>query len=407
MDTQSADPIAVIGAGPAGLATALAFLAVGKDVRIYERYETSRAAGNILNLWPPAIKALDRIGVDVEDIGAPCATTFRNAKDRIRATVNIRPEIVEEYGGGFIGMLRPDLYARLRDALPEGVVVPQKELVGITDKGSHVEVSFADGTDIRTPLVVGADGLHSSVRKLVFGETPIRDHRLHVIGGYSFDLPPEVDPRKAVIRHSRTVQGSYTGLRSHGRDGAEWWFVEAVDPAAPVPEDLHAYCIELSKEFPSDLQELIRRTDPSYVIRWPIRDRGKPPAVWSRGRVVLAGDAVHATSPYSAYGAGMSIVDGYFLGQVFARVALSDDAAVRTALETYNELRVAHTSDQVELAYTLGRTFHHTPAIVRPLRDFMLDHTGLLQKQVGDKSPAEISAQIDVMGQDLLHPAAT
>lgn len=405
MQDYSGEPVAIIGSGPAGLAAALALRAVGRDVRIYERHAQPRPAGNILNLWPPAIKALDAIGVDVDDIGAPCATTFRSSKDRVRATVRLRPEIIEEFGGGFIGMLRPDLYARMLAPLPEGTLIGHHEFAGFDDRGDHVEVRFANGEIVRTPLLIGADGINSEVRKQLWGETPIREHNLHVIGGYTFDLPPAIDPRKAVVRHSRTTQGSYTGIRSQGRDGAEWWFVERMDPTAPPPADLHAHCTELSKAFPDDLQQLIAATDPSHVIRWPIRDRGEPPKQWSRGRVTLAGDAVHATSPYAAYGAGMSIVDGYFLGQQLATTDLADTPAVVSALGGYDEARIAHTSEQVQLAYMLGRVFHHVPTPIRPIRDFVFDHTAFLQKQVGDSNPEQISAQLDQMGADLLHPA--
>jgi 2-polyprenyl-6-methoxyphenol hydroxylase-like FAD-dependent oxidoreductase len=114
---------------------------------------------------------------------------------------------------------------------------------------------------------------------------------------------------------------------------------------------------------------------------------------------------VHATSPYAAYGAGMSIVDGYFLGQTLNGVDLSDAAALQKALARYEELRVEHTAAQVKQAYMLGRNFHHVPAPMLPLRDAIFDHTKFLQKMVGDSNPAEISAQLDIMGPDLRTPA--
>jgi 2-polyprenyl-6-methoxyphenol hydroxylase-like FAD-dependent oxidoreductase len=110
---------------------------------------------------------------------------------------------------------------------------------------------------------------------------------------------------------------------------------------------------------------------------------------WSNGRITLAGDAAHATSPYAAYGAGMSISDGYFLGQRLAGVDLADTAAVVAALQ----------------AYVLGRVFHHAPAPLRPIRDYVLDHTPFLQKQVGERSPGEIIDQLAEMGPDIRTPA--
>jgi len=130
------------------------------------------------------------------------------------------------------------------------------------------------------------------------------------------------------------------------------------------------------------------------VQRWDIRDR-VPMKQWSQGRVTLVGDAAHSTSPYAAYGAGMAIEDGYFLGRRLAGVDLSDQAAVEAALKAYEEPRKPHTKLQSNLAFNLGRVFHHAPAPLRPLRDLVFDHTGMLQKVIGDATPGEIIAQLD------------
>ncbi|WP_324277946.1 FAD-dependent oxidoreductase [Blastococcus brunescens] len=63
--------VAVLGAGPAGMAAALGALRAGHDVVVYERYREARPAGNILNLWPPPLKALRALGVDTDDLGSP------------------------------------------------------------------------------------------------------------------------------------------------------------------------------------------------------------------------------------------------------------------------------------------------------------------------------------------------
>ncbi|MDQ0644325.1 FAD-dependent oxidoreductase [Microbacterium murale] len=409
MSTTRTEPeaVAVIGAGPAGIATALALHAVGIPVKLYERYAEPSPAGNIVNLWPPAVQALEHIGVDVEDIGAFCETEFRNSRDKVRARVKFPQSVVDKYGnGGFIGLTRPDLYERMVDALPPGIFVGNKQVAGLEDEGDHVVVRFQDDTSITTPLVVGADGINSVVRETVWGLPPIREHNLHVIGGFTFDLPAAVNPREAILRHSRTVQASHTGIRSKGRDGAEWWVLQAWDPQNPAPVDLKAHALFLAKEFPPEVAELIANTSEEHIFRWPIRDRGDVPKVWSKGRVTFAGDAVHATSPYAAYGAGMSIVDGYFLGQTLNGVDLGDSAALKKTLARYEELRVEHTAAQVKQAYMLGRNFHHVPTLMRPLRDAIFDHTKFLQKMVGDSNPAEISAQLDIMGSDLHTPAA-
>jgi 2-polyprenyl-6-methoxyphenol hydroxylase-like FAD-dependent oxidoreductase len=91
--------VAVIGAGPAGMATALSVHQAGHEVVLLERYHQARPAGNILNLWPPPIKALGLLGVDVNDLGAPCYSEFRSAAGRTRVRVNLPDAVVSAYGG--------------------------------------------------------------------------------------------------------------------------------------------------------------------------------------------------------------------------------------------------------------------------------------------------------------------
>ncbi|MET4159557.1 NAD(P)/FAD-dependent oxidoreductase [Agromyces sp. PvR057] len=399
-------PIAVLGAGPAGMAATLGLLKAGHDVRLYERYAHARPAGNILNLWPPPIKALEDMGVDIEDLGAPCHTTFRSEAGHVRADVRIPDEVVARYGGGFIGMLRPDLYSRMLAAIPDGVVQTGRELASIDDHGDGVTLRFSDGEIVETPVLIGADGIDSTVRRHLWGATPKRPHHLHIIGGFTFDIDdvPGLERGEVVLTHNRTVQGTYSSIRRDGRDGVQWWVLEAWRDDQDAPADLRAHATGLAAGFRGPLSDLVARTDVAHVQRWPIRDLA-PLQRWSKGRITIAGDAAHATSPYAAYGAGMSICDGYFLGQALVGVDLDDDADVVAALGAYEQLRIPHTRSQVQQAYILGKVFHHAPTVLRPVRDFILDRTPLLQRQVGERSPGEIVAQLAEMGAGILAPA--
>src|SRR5215213_2093262 len=102
--------VAVLGAGPAGMAAALGALKAGPDVVVYERYREARPAGNILNLWPPPLKALRSLGVDTDGLGAPTDSEFRNLRGKVRVDVKLDQDVKAAYGGGFIGLLRPELY---------------------------------------------------------------------------------------------------------------------------------------------------------------------------------------------------------------------------------------------------------------------------------------------------------
>jgi 6-hydroxynicotinate 3-monooxygenase len=390
--TQTKGRIAIIGAGPGGMATALAAHKRGFDVDLYERYAEVTAVGNILNLWPPPQKVLRLIGVNVEDLGAPCHVTFRRNDGKLRADVRLTPEVVRDYGGGFIGLLRFGLYQRMLEALPPGMLHLDHDCQEIQDLGDRIAVSFNGRPGIEADVVVGADGLRSFVRTSLWGEEPIRHQRLHLVGGYLF--LGDVQPTEGVVAHDRTTQVSYTPIRHAGQGGYEWWVLEACDPDAPPPADLKQFCRERARNFSATVRDLIERTPDEHLQRWEIKDR-PPRKQWSKGRVTLVGDAAHPTSPYAAYGAGMSIEDGYFLARELAACNVQDTAAVRRALQAYEERRKPHTARVSQQAYFTGKMFHHMPAPLRPLRDLIYDHTPFLQRMIGDSTPGHILAQLD------------
>jgi 2-polyprenyl-6-methoxyphenol hydroxylase-like FAD-dependent oxidoreductase len=389
--------VAVLGAGPAGMAAALGALKAGHDVVVYERYREARPAGNILNLWPPPVKALRALGVDTDDLGSPTDTEFRNVRGKVRVRVKLDEDVKQAYGGGFIGLLRPELYERMLAAIPDGVIRFGQQVDRIAQDDRAVTLHFADGSAAEHDVLIGADGIDSLVRRTLWGDEPKREHRLHIFGGFTFAEVDGTEPHKCVLTHSRTVQGSWTSIRNHGRDGHQWWVLTATDPDAPAPADLRAAALALAAEFPAPLPELVAVTKPEDVQRWVLRDR-KPLKQWSQGRITLCGDAAHATSPYAAYGAGMSIEDGYFFGRALRGVDLTDLGAVREALQGYEDPRKPHTAKQVQLARMLGKVFHHAPAPLRPVRDFVFDHTPFLQKMAGDSNPREINQQLALIG---------
>ena len=382
--------IAIVGAGPAGMATALAAHRAGFELAVYERYPHVKPAGNILNLWPPPQKVLGLLGVDIADLGAPANSEFRSHTGRVRARSRLPEEVIHEYGGGFIGLLRPGLYQRMLDALPEGTIRYGHEMTAFTDAGDRVVMHLRERDDAEAAVLVGADGINSAIRRGLWGEQPIRHQRIQLVAGYLFT--DAVDP-VTVVAHDRTVQGSYSAIRHEGRSGYEWWVLDAFDPRVPFTGDLRAHALEPARTFAGPLRSLIEQTPDEHLQRWEIRDR-KPLGQWSKGRVTLVGDAAHPTSPYAAYGAGMSIEDGYFLAAELERTGVRDLGAVREALQAFEERRKPHTSKVSQLAYYNGIVFHRLPAPLRPLRDLVLDRTPLLQKVIGDDMPAQILSQL-------------
>ena len=388
--TRGAGRVAIVGAGPAGLATALALRATGFEVSLFEQHGEVRASGNVINLWPAPQKILRVFGVDMEGMGAAARVELRRFDGRPRATFVIPDDIARRYMGGFVGLLRWDLYRRMSAAVPADMKRFGSRVTGVTDRGDSVTVQTADGRAQEFDLVVGADGINSVVRRSLWGDSPKREHRIHAILGYVYD---DAAGDLGIFAHDRKCQGSYTPMACDGKRGYGWWVIEAWEPDKPFTGESRTHAYELVKHFAEPLPTLIRNTRAEHLHRWQIRDR-KPLKLWSRGRMTLAGDAAHPTSPYAAYGAGMSIEDGYFLGRALNGLNLTDRDALSAALLSYEVKRQQHTADVSQAAYAAGQMFHHVPRLLRPLRDFVFDHTSLMQKQQGDAVPARSVRQL-------------
>ena len=385
--------VAVIGAGPAGMAAALSVHQAGHDVVLLERYREARPAGNILNLWPPPVLALRLLGVDTSDLGAPCHTEFRSVRGRPRVRVTLPEDVVRDYGGGFIGLLRPELYERLLAALPHGVLQVNRAVEGFDQDESDVRIRISDGDtlDVASSSAPTASIPSSAAR---CGATS-RSASTTCISSEATPSTRRCPPSVVCASSSTAGRCREAGRRSGttGRDGFQWWVLGAHDARTPFTADPHATAAAMGAEFAAPLPQLIAATDAADVQRWVLRDR-TPLDQWSKGRATIVGDAAHPTSPYAAYGAGMAIEDGYFLGRRLAGVNIRDPAAVRAALDAFEGPRKPHTKRQVQQAWMLGKIFHHAPAPLRPVRDAVLDRTPFLQKVVGERSPGEIIEQI-------------
>ncbi|MFZ0089298.1 MAG: FAD-dependent monooxygenase [Solirubrobacteraceae bacterium] len=277
------------------------------------------------------------------------------------------------------------------DALPKGTIRYGHEMTSFLDTGDSVIVHLRERPDVEADVLVGADGINSGVRRELWGAQPLRQQKLHLVAGYLFcDAPEPV----TIVAHNRTTQGSYSAIRHDGRSGYEWWVLEAFDPSVPFTRDLREFALERARGFAEPLPSLIRDTPAEHLFRWEIRDR-KPLKQWGKGRVTLLGDAAHPTSPYAAYGAGMSIEDGYFLAAELEQVDVGDAGRVRGALQAFEERRKKHTATVSQMAWMNGVMFHRAPAWLAPLRDAIFDHTPLLQKVIGEATPGQILSQLD------------
>jgi salicylate hydroxylase len=339
--------IAVIGAGIAGLTTALALRRAGKEVSLFESVAELGEVGAGITLAPNAMRGLDYVGVGdtIAEVGVePGLQQISHWQDGRPLLAVERSSTREVYGVPYVYIHRADLqeilFAAARDA---GVSIHLgKRLEALQSTAEGVVLDFADGSRIRAGLAIGADGLKSRVRQL-FRPTPA-----HFTGHIAFralapqaaaiqhliDLPGmHIGPGKMVVRYPLR-KGRLLNLVFFARQGGwheDGWSIRA------EPGELR----ELFSDWCADIGLLLDALDPRTLHKWAINAHGALDS-WSRdGRVTLVGDAAHAMTPFLGQGAAMGIEDAVVLARCLADTA--DGGGQARALARYEEARIDRT----------------------------------------------------------------
>jgi salicylate hydroxylase len=220
--------------------------------------------------------------------------------------------------------------------------------------GSGVRLTLADGSVHDGRALIGSDGVHSALRRQLFGDGPATYSGCMAWRGV---IPVgSIDPR--IVRQVGT---NWVGPGRHVihyplRGGELMNFVGIVETDRWTAESwtqrgTHEECHADFEGWHSDVHELIRNLEVPY--RWALMAR-PPLDTWTRGLVTLLGDASHPTLPFLAQGAAMAIEDGFVLSRALTEI---DD--VRQALSRYEAARLARTSRIVEKSTENGRRFHN------------------------------------------------
>ncbi|TQC51148.1 FAD-dependent monooxygenase [Rhodococcus sp. WS4] len=333
----------IIGGGIAGPVTAMAMQRAGLDPCVYEAHDHGAdGVGAFLTLATNGLEGLHLLDLDrrVADIGM--------ATRRMRIVSGTGKLLAEFDNGGLTSfgtpsrtLRRADLYRTLRDeALRRGVRIEYgKQLEDARIDGDGVRAEFADGTTAEGDLLVGADGLRSRTRSILDPQAP--DPRylgLLNTGGFATGLSLDGEPGAA---HFVFGKRCFFGYLIHP-GGDVWWFANpgrrveptAAELASITPEQQRAELIELFSGDAGPAVEIIDATD-SIIRSWSTYDLPTVPT-WRNERMVIIGDAAHATSPSSGQGASMAIEDAIVLGR-----CLRDTPDITVALAAYETARRA------------------------------------------------------------------
>src|SRR6201991_3053956 len=337
--------IAIIGAGMGGLATAAALRRVGITVTVYEQAQQFTRLGAGIQVGCNAMKVLRALGLEARMRGLSFYPRSWNNRDwksgDIKFDMIFGESAEEKFGAPYLLAHRGDLHAALASAVPDEVVRLNHKLVGLDEISDGVRLSFADGTNAVADAVVGADGVHSAVRDILFETAPVKftgriayrtTYPAALLGGEKIDDCTKWwgEDRHIVIYYVKP-------------DRSEVYLVTS----QPEPE----FRIE-SWSAKGDVREL-RKAFAGFdrqvgqvlagcpdVPKWAIVDR-ESLARWSEHNVTLLGDACHPMTPYMAQGAAMAIEDAAVLSRCLEGV---EREGVAAALRLFEATRKPRTS---------------------------------------------------------------
>jgi 2-polyprenyl-6-methoxyphenol hydroxylase-like FAD-dependent oxidoreductase len=305
--------VLIIGGGIAGPVTAMALRLAGLDPVVFEAHGAgSEGAGAFLTL---AVNGLEALRVlDLKDtVGALGMETPR------MELISGRGKELGAFSMQGRTVSRSDLYQVLRDeAVRRGVPVEYgKRLEGaeITPAGG-IRARFADGTSAEGDLLIGADGLRSRTRTIIDPKAPAARHvGLLNTGGYAHGLRL---PGRPGVAHFIFGRRCFFGYFIHP-NGEIWWFANPPSRNEPSREELLAITSEQWRARLVDLLETDRGPMLDIIAAtaqifpgWNTYDFPRVPT-WHNDRMIIIGDAVHATAPSSGQGASMAIEDAVVL----------------------------------------------------------------------------------------------
>ena len=353
---------AVIGAGIIGLTSGLALRRAGIEVKVYERAPEIRAAGTGLGLWDNAMEVFDEldIGQQVRAIGKPGEMYFHDAAGQLLDTPEFGAEFHE-----FLLVHRAKLNDLLAYAVgPENICLATG-FEAYEEHEDHVTVRLSDGSEEDVDVLIGADGVYSSVRTQLVPGAAAQEHPGHHVWRALIPDPETAVTEDRLILGTDGCRGGY--VRTY--DGGVYWLVNQFNTPA-LTGTLKQQVLERAAHLGEDgrnqiLVDLIGATPEREILHNQIMIVPPLPH-WVSSHVALAGDSAHAMSPHITAGATLGIEDAALLGRL-----LTAPADVPAALATYEADRmpryahVARLSAAVEHAPTPREfarnyaAFHH------------------------------------------------
>ena len=372
--------INIIGAGIGGLTTAIALHRKGFKIKVFDAAPALRPLGAGIVMASNAMQVFRRLGcADAVYARGNELSAMHIADHRRRSLqcIDIR-WVKAQFGEPSVSIHRGALQQVLLEYLPEGIVFTGKRLKNLTQDASGVSAFFEDGSSERSDLLIGADGLRSATRQAIFGAQALR-YSTHTCWRGMLEL--QLDEPELVYECWGSEGGMRVALVQVSPGKVYFYYTEKQNAGFQTPGGDHrAYLQQRLRAFPALYAEAIGSADNQDIFHDDLYDLTRLDQ-WHKGRVLLLGDAAHATTPNLGQGACQAVEDAWFLAEHLAAQAGN---APEQIFSQYEKSRRAKTDYVVNTSYRIGLLSNLGGPLGYRLRNALLKSTpeSINRKQV-------------------------
>jgi salicylate hydroxylase len=349
--------VGIVGGGIGGVATAVALRQHGIEAHLFERVAQFGEVGAGIQMTPNAVKVIREFGLWGElakvSFLPECILGKNWDSGDVTFEIPLKADCPRLYGAEFFHVHRADLHQLLAERVDMNKVAFGASCVDVTQTDKGAVAHFADGSSFEADLIIGADGVRSTVRTALFGQ----DDPLFT-GHMTYRA---VVPTGGVVDYVAPAATFWMGPNAHVvtyycKSGTAVNIVAVHETKEWIEESWSSLTTReiMMNDFIGWHPNLIKLFEQvTEVYRWGLFDRDPMP-LWSKGRATLLGDACHPMLPFLSQGAAMAIEDSYVLAKALGALP----GHVEDALRLYEEERRPRTARVQLEARERGRTYH-------------------------------------------------
>lgn len=356
--------VLIVGAGVAGLTLCGLLEQRGFHPTLVERAPRFGDVGYVIVVWPSGSRILKGLGLYELLRERGCAFTDYNISNYKGKVINSYTidSVVEKYGP-IISIYRPDLIDILLGAVSDDSIRMNTTVVSLADTGDGVETVFSDGSTGIYDLVIGCDGIRSRVRKDIFGEIPLRYSGM---SGWGFWVNPDLCKSEGIIEY--WGKGRFLGMwPTRGRLA----IFTSVRRKSGVLDSVDTRIESIRQsfaEFGGVVPEILRSLDDPRNIYYDEYNDLRMDS-WSRGRVVLVGDSVHAILPNAGAGVSMAMESAAVLAEELCR---TDSVNLPHAFWQYESRRKGRVNKVQNQSRIMGKFIYTESGVLSSIRDYIV-----------------------------------